>query len=68
MEAGVGDQAMALFVRCEANLVPSHLQRDGQTNPANFNHHRLAICQLRDAVAALPKPDRAALIAYLESL
>ena len=30
-----------------------YIQRDGQTNPANFNHHRLAIRQLRDAVAAL---------------
>lgn len=30
-----------------------YLQRDGQTNPENFNHHRLAIRQLRDAVAAL---------------
>ncbi len=30
-----------------------YIQRDGQTNPANFNHHRLAIRHLRDAVAAL---------------
>jgi len=30
-----------------------YVRRDGQTNPANFNHHRLAIRRLRDAVAAL---------------
>ena len=30
-----------------------YIQRDGQTNPENFNHHRLAVRQLRDAVAAL---------------
>jgi hypothetical protein len=30
-----------------------YIQRDGQTNPGNFNQHRLAIRQLRDAVAAL---------------
>ncbi|MEI8041370.1 MAG: alginate lyase family protein [Verrucomicrobiota bacterium] len=30
-----------------------YLQRDGQTNPGNFNRHRLAVRQLRDAVAAL---------------
>ncbi|MEI6604537.1 MAG: alginate lyase family protein [Verrucomicrobiota bacterium] len=29
------------------------IQRDGQTNPQNFNRHRLALRQLRDAVAAL---------------
>ena len=30
-----------------------YIQRDGETNPDNFNQHRLAIRQLRDAVAAL---------------
>ena len=30
-----------------------YIQRDGQTNPENFNQHRLLIRQLRDAVAAL---------------
>ena len=30
-----------------------YLQRDGLTNPANFNQHRLALRRLRDAVAAL---------------
>ena len=30
-----------------------YIQRDGQTNPQNFNLHRLALRQLRDAVAAL---------------
>ncbi len=30
-----------------------YVRRDGQTNPANFNAHRLAIRRLRDAVAAL---------------
>ncbi len=30
-----------------------YVNRDGQTNPENFNHHRLAVRQLRDAVAAL---------------
>jgi hypothetical protein len=30
-----------------------YVQRDGQTNPENFNQHRLLIRQLRDAVAAL---------------
>ena len=30
-----------------------YIQRDGQTNPENFNHHRLLIRQLRNAVAAL---------------
>ncbi len=30
-----------------------YIQRDGQTNPENFNHHRQAVRQLRDAVAAL---------------
>ena len=30
-----------------------YVRRDGQTNPANFNHHRLAIRRLRDAVADL---------------
>jgi hypothetical protein len=30
-----------------------YIQRDGQTNPENFNQHRLALRQLRDAVAAL---------------
>jgi hypothetical protein len=30
-----------------------YIQRDGQTNPENFNRHRLALRQLRDAVAAL---------------
>ena len=30
-----------------------YIQRDGQTNPENFNRHRVAVRQLRDAVAAL---------------
>ncbi len=30
-----------------------YIQRDGQTNPGNFNQHRLLIRQLRDAVASL---------------
>ena len=30
-----------------------YIQRDGETNPANFNAHRLALRHLRDAVAAL---------------
>ena len=30
-----------------------YVQRDGQTNPDNFNQHRLALRQFRDAVAAL---------------
>lgn len=30
-----------------------YVQRDGQTNPDNFNQHRLSVRQLRDAVAAL---------------
>jgi hypothetical protein len=30
-----------------------YIQRDGRTNPANFSRHRLAIRQVRDAVAAL---------------
>jgi hypothetical protein len=30
-----------------------YIQRDGQTNPDNFNHHRMAVRNLRDAVAAL---------------
>ena len=30
-----------------------YIQRDGQTNPENFNQHRLLIRQLRDAVAAM---------------
>ena len=30
-----------------------YIQRDGQTNPENFNQHRIALRQLRDAVAAL---------------
>lgn len=30
-----------------------YIQKDGQTNPANFNHHRIAVRHLRDAVAAL---------------
>jgi hypothetical protein len=30
-----------------------YLQRDGETNPDNFNAHRLAVRELRDAVAAL---------------
>ena len=30
-----------------------YVQRDGQTNPANFNHHRECLWQLRNAVAAL---------------
>ncbi len=30
-----------------------YVQRDGQTNPENFNEHRKCIVKLRDAVAAL---------------
>jgi len=30
-----------------------YLQRDGESNPNNFNQHRRCIAQLRDAVAAL---------------
>ena len=30
-----------------------YIQRDGQSNPDNFNSHRIALRQLRDAVAAL---------------
>ena len=30
-----------------------YVQRDGQSNPNNFLHHRLAVRDLRDAVAAL---------------
>ena len=30
-----------------------YIQRDGETNPGNFNEHRMAMRQLRDAVAAL---------------
>jgi beta-galactosidase len=30
-----------------------YLQRDGETNPGNFNEHRRCVTQLRDAVAAL---------------
>ena len=30
-----------------------YIQRDGQTNPENFNQHRMAIRNLRDAVAVL---------------
>lgn len=30
-----------------------YLRRDGETNPGNFDLHRLAVCRLRDAVAAL---------------
>lgn len=30
-----------------------YIQRDGQSNPDNFNQHRMALRQLRDAVAAL---------------
>jgi len=30
-----------------------YIQRDGETNPENFSAHRLAVRQLRDAVAAL---------------
>ena len=30
-----------------------YIRRDGETNPANFNQHRMAIRDLRDAVAAL---------------
>ncbi len=29
------------------------IQRDGETNPGNFNEHRMAMRELRDAVAAL---------------
>lgn len=34
------------------NGIP-YLQRDGQTNPENFNQHRMMIRELRDSVAAL---------------
>jgi beta-galactosidase len=30
-----------------------YIQRDGESNPDNFSQHRLAMCDLRDAVAAL---------------
>ena len=30
-----------------------YIQRDGQSNPANFSDHRVALRKLRDAVAAL---------------
>jgi beta-galactosidase len=30
-----------------------YIQRDGETNPGNFNEHRRCVTQLRDAVAAL---------------
>jgi hypothetical protein len=30
-----------------------YIQKDGQSNPDNFDHHRLAVRALRDAVAAL---------------
>lgn len=30
-----------------------YIQRDGQTNPDNFSHHRMAVRRLRDAVSAL---------------
>ncbi|NQX01991.1 alginate lyase family protein, partial [bacterium] len=30
-----------------------YIQRDGQTNPENFNQHRMMIRELRDSVAAL---------------
>ena len=30
-----------------------YIQKDGQTNPDNFNHHRMDIRNLRDTVAAL---------------
>lgn len=30
-----------------------YIQRDGETNPGNFNAHRMAMRELRDAVAAL---------------
>ncbi len=36
----------------KSNGLP-YLQRDGQTNPENFNRHRMALRQMRDAVAAL---------------
>ncbi len=36
----------------KANGLP-YIQRDGQSNPDNFNEHRRCIAQLRDAVAAL---------------
>ena len=36
----------------KANGLP-YVTRDGESNPANFNEHRMAIRQLRDAVAAL---------------
>jgi len=35
-----------------ANGLP-YVRRDGQSNPGNFNDHRLAVRTLRDAVAAL---------------
>ncbi|MCU0915247.1 MAG: glycoside hydrolase family 127 protein [Planctomycetes bacterium] len=30
-----------------------YIQRDGRSNPQNFTAHRLALCRMRDAVAAL---------------
>lgn len=30
-----------------------YIQRDGESNPNNFSHHRLAVKELRDSVAAL---------------
>lgn len=36
----------------KSNGLP-YIQRDGQTNPENFNRHRMALRQMRDAVAAL---------------
>lgn len=36
----------------KSNGLP-YIQRDGETNPGNFNEHRAALRKLRDAVAAL---------------
>jgi len=30
-----------------------YIQRDGESNPGNFNHHRIMLRKMRDAVAAL---------------
>ncbi len=38
--------------RTKTNGLP-YIQRDGESNPNNFNQHRRCIAQLRDAVAAL---------------
>jgi hypothetical protein len=35
-----------------------YIQRDGESNPGNFSHHRLALRRMRDAVAALAAADK----------